>query len=61
MAPQPKRKHSKGKVGRRRSHDAIRPVHLVECPQCHHPRRPHTVCLNCGSYEGVEVIPLGES
>lgn len=26
------------------------------CPQCHEPKRPHTVCGNCGYYKGREVI-----
>jgi len=52
----PKKKVSKGRRDRRRSHAALEPVHLVECPQCHEQRRPHHVCQNCGYYRGVEVI-----
>ena len=28
----------------------------VECPQCHTPRKPHTVCGNCGFYKGTQRI-----
>ena len=43
MAPLPKRKLSKGKRGRRRSHDAIGIPKLVECSQCHQMTMPHRV------------------
>ncbi len=33
---------------------------LSECPQCHHPVRPHHACPNCGHYRGREVEPLAE-
>jgi large subunit ribosomal protein L32 len=29
---------------------------LTECPQCHKPRLPHTVCPSCGYYKGEEII-----
>jgi large subunit ribosomal protein L32 len=58
MPPQPKRKHSKGKVGRRRSHDFLTPSNLVACPNCGEMRLPHTVCPNCGHYKGREVIEI---
>jgi large subunit ribosomal protein L32 len=60
MPPLPKRKLSKGRRNRRRSHHALKPIHLVPCPQCHALRRPHQVCPACGSYKGVEVVELKE-
>ncbi len=33
---------------------------LASCPRCGKPIRPHTVCLNCGYYKGVEVINVLE-
>ena len=56
MPPQPKRKLSKGRRDRRRSHLAMRTTSLVECTQCHELHLPHHVCLNCGTYDGVEVL-----
>jgi large subunit ribosomal protein L32 len=58
MAPLPKRKHSKGKKGRRRSHDALSARALVVCSQCGEKRLPHHVCPNCGHYAGREVIEV---
>ena len=52
----PKVKLSKGRKGRRRSHLALALVQLPPCPQCRHPRRPHTICPNCGFYAGREVL-----
>jgi len=56
MTPLPKRKQSKGKTHRRRSHDALTVPNLVACPSCHALRLPHTVCPYCGHYRGEEVI-----
>lgn len=60
MPPLPKRRVSKGRRDRRRSHMALKVPNLVECPQCHTLRRPHQVCPSCGYYRGVEVIELEE-
>ena len=54
----PKRKTSKSRRDKRRAnHKAALPA-LVECPQCHQPKRPHHVCPTCGTYKGREVEPL---
>ena len=58
MGALPKRKTSKGRRDRRRSHLALKPAKLVSCPQCHEPRLPHHVCPSCGTYKGVEVIAV---
>lgn len=58
MGALPKRKISKGRRDRRRSHLALKPTKLVPCPQCHELRLPHRVCPSCGSYKGVEVIEI---
>ncbi len=60
MPPLPKRKHSKGRRNRRRSHDALTAPALVTCANCGEKRRPHTVCPNCGHYDGREVIAKKE-
>jgi large subunit ribosomal protein L32 len=54
----PKRKVSKSRRDKRRAtHKLSAPV-VVECPQCHQPKRPHRVCPTCGTYRGREVEPL---
>ncbi len=56
MPPQPKRKHTSGKRDRRRSHDALEGLNLVQCPNCGEMMQPHRVCPHCGHYKGREVI-----
>lgn len=60
MSPVPKRKLSKARRDRRRSHLALKSLHLVACPQCHALRRPHEVCPSCGYYKGVEIVQMEE-
>ena len=54
----PKRKTSRQKHRSRNAKwkGSIKASELVECPQCHEMKRPHHVCLSCGSYNGREVI-----
>jgi large subunit ribosomal protein L32 len=47
---------AKGKQLRRRSHLALKPLKLSECPQCKKKILPHLVCKYCGYYKGQEVI-----
>ncbi len=48
----PKRKVSRARRGKRRSHDALKPLSVSQCSQCTEPKRPHTVCPHCGTYRG---------
>ena len=50
MGGVPKQRHSKSKVGRRRSHLALKSMKLFACPNCNAPRLPHRACKNCGAY-----------
>ncbi|MGH7666918.1 MAG: 50S ribosomal protein L32 [Candidatus Dormibacteria bacterium] len=52
----PKERVPKARRDRRRSHLAISGPALSPCPRCRQPRRPHTVCPNCGQYKGREVV-----
>jgi len=56
MVPLPKRRSSKGRRDRQRSHDFLTVTSLVQCSNCGEMRLPHTVCPNCGHYQGKEVI-----
>ena len=60
MVPLPKRKLSKGRRDRRRAHDALQVNNLVQCSNCGEMRLPHTVCPNCGYYQGREVIAVAK-
>lgn len=52
----PKRKTSKSKRDKRRTHKKTSGPNTVECPQCGEAKLPHHVCPSCGSYKGREVI-----
>lgn len=54
----PKRKTCQSRQGIRRSHLALKPVHLGKCSQCKNPLRPHRICSNCGYYGDESVIPV---
>ena len=49
--PKPKRRHSKSRTSKRRTHDALKAVALGPCPQCSELKPPHVVCTNCGHVE----------
>lgn len=52
----PKRKTSKQRKRKRRTHWKLSAPNLVECPQCHELKLPHRVCPDCGHYKGKEVV-----
>jgi large subunit ribosomal protein L32 len=54
----PKRKTSKSRRDKRRSHHKLNFPTLVECPQCHELKIPHRVCPNCGYYNKSEVMKI---
>jgi large subunit ribosomal protein L32 len=56
--PNPKRRHSKARRGKRRAHDALVAPSLSTCPHCHEPKMPHRVCPHCGYYKGRAVIEV---
>ena len=55
--PNPKRRHSKTRTAKRRTHDALSPVPVGTCPQCRESKAPHQVCPHCGYYKGRQVRP----
>lgn len=52
----PKRKTSKARKRKRRSHWKATAPTLVKCSHCHQSKPPHAVCPNCGYYAGREVV-----
>ncbi len=54
----PKRRHSRSRGRKRRTHWKLDAPTLTSCPQCHEPVRPHHVCLNCGHYAGRSAVEV---
>lgn len=56
----PKRRTSKARRDKRRSHLALDEPPRSVCPNCGEKKRPHRVCGTCGHYRGREVIEVEE-
>lgn len=56
--PVPKRKHSKSRRDKRRTHDRLTIPDLSPCPECGEMRKSHRVCPYCGMYKGRKVIEV---
>jgi large subunit ribosomal protein L32 len=54
----PKRKTSKARRDKRRSHDHLAPPAASTCPQCGSPKAPHRVCTTCGTYKGRTILEV---
>ncbi len=54
--PNPKRRHSKQRTAKRRSHDFLTPVNSGSCPKCGERKLSHRACPKCGEYKGRAVI-----
>lgn len=52
----PKRRTSKARKNKRRSHLKLETPGLTRCSHCGQVKSPHSVCSNCGYYHGREVI-----
>ncbi len=44
----PVQRISKSRKRKRRSHQALTPIHYVRCPQCGNSKLPHRACDSCG-------------
>ncbi len=53
--PNPKRRHSKTRTSKRRTHDSLSAVTTGLCPQCKDAKAPHRICPHCGFYGGRQV------
>ncbi|MEA1934678.1 MAG: 50S ribosomal protein L32 [Thermodesulfobacteriota bacterium] len=56
----PKRRHSYSRTRKRRSHDALTPPNVTNCPECGEPKLPHRICAGCGAYKGRTVIKFDD-
>ncbi|PIE70484.1 MAG: 50S ribosomal protein L32 [Deltaproteobacteria bacterium] len=58
--PVPKRKTSKSRRDKRRTHYKAVGPNVTTCPQCGEARLPHTACKECGTYRGRSIIKLDD-
>ncbi len=54
--PNPKRKFSKSRRDKRRTHYKAFPTQTTVCPQCSSVKLSHAACPECGYYNGRKVI-----
>jgi large subunit ribosomal protein L32 len=52
----PKRKTSKSRRDKRRTHQRLPLPGQSVCPQCQEIQLPHHVCPTCGFYKGRQVL-----
>jgi len=52
----PKRRQSKARSRKRRTHYKSNSVATTKCPQCGSIKMPHRACSNCGYYKGRPII-----
>ena len=57
----PKRKKSKSKRDKRRTHQKVAAPNITTCPQCGEAKLSHHACSSCGTYKGRTIIETGES
>lgn len=56
----PKRRTSRSRRDKRRSHDALKAPARAVCPNCNAMKAPHRVCASCGMYRDRTVIETDE-
>ncbi len=56
----PKRKTSKSRRDMRRTHKKTAAISITSCAQCGEPKRPHHLCLSCGTYKGRTLMDTDE-
>jgi large subunit ribosomal protein L32 len=54
--PNPKRKFSKSRRDKRRTHYKATPETVSKCPQCGSAKLSHAACTECGYYNGRKVL-----
>jgi large subunit ribosomal protein L32 len=60
MAIVPQRRISKTRKRKRRTHFKIEVPGMMVCPNCGEMKLSHTVCANCGFYDGRQVLTIKE-
>ncbi|NOY35432.1 MAG: 50S ribosomal protein L32 [bacterium] len=49
-------RHTVAHTRNRRSHHGLNAASLLKCKKCNEPVLPLTLCMNCGTYKGREII-----
>ncbi|HAV42992.1 TPA: 50S ribosomal protein L32 [bacterium] len=57
----PKRKFSKARRDKRRTHWKLTLPATSKCPQCNEAKLPHHICPHCGYYNGRKILEIKES
>ncbi|MDK9698775.1 MAG: 50S ribosomal protein L32 [bacterium] len=52
----PKKRTSKQRKLKRRTHQVLTAVAVVKCSHCGASRKPHYACASCGYYDGRAVL-----
>ena len=52
----PKKRTSKSRKRKRRTHWKLKAPNLVECPECNELILSHRACPSCGYYKGEKVV-----
>ena len=55
----PKKRTSKQRKRKRRTHFKAKSVSVNTCPKCGDLKIQHSVCPNCGEYKGEPVLEVG--
>ncbi|MFA5093925.1 MAG: 50S ribosomal protein L32 [Candidatus Omnitrophota bacterium] len=54
----PKRKHSKARRDKSRTHQVLSAPAVSKCPQCFAYVKSHHACPSCGYYKGRKVLDV---
>lgn len=56
----PKKRISRTRRDKRRTHQKAPKVNFVYCPECNQPTMPHKICPSCGFYKDRVVVETEE-
>jgi large subunit ribosomal protein L32 len=59
--PNPKRRHSKSRRDKRRTHYKATAPSIGKCPKCNEPKLHHAACMSCGYYNGRVLVRTNET
>jgi large subunit ribosomal protein L32 len=56
----PKRRHSKSRRDKKRTHKGLKAIKLAKCNHCSRLMKSHKVCPHCGYYKGKKIVQIKE-